>query len=515
MSTRIAVPASLLSAIIGFALFGSIFGLSRVYGEASHPLNGDSTAALTAPAQHADALSTAFKRAAKTLAPSVVQITAIRRDQVAQLEGFSHPGFGESFDDLFRRFFGDRQPDGRSPRFDRQQHSQPPGFGQGTGFVVREEGYIITNNHVVTNADELTVKLHDGRSYEATVIGTDAESDLAVLKIDSPDLVPVAFGDSTKVEVGEWVIAIGSPFGLEQTVTAGIVSATGRSGMGLAIFENFIQTDAAINPGNSGGPLVNLRAQVVGVNTAISTRNGGYMGVGFAIPSDMARRVADSIIETGRVSRGWLGVQIQTLTEDLARSFGMNDAKGVLIAKVLADGPSAKAGLAPGDVITKIDGRGIAAPAELLKSMAEAAPGSRLQLEVVRDGKTRSFDVTLGERPSRAQMSGAEMQPHSPSSDLGIKVAPLTPQMSRQLGIAAGWGVVVDFVQPGSTADAAGLRTGDVILKIGSTDVAGVDEFWSAISKEDLEAGARFLIQREQARLFLIVKHTRADAHPQ
>jgi len=367
--------------------------------------------------------------------------------------------------------------------------------GQGTGFVVRDDGFIVTNNHVVADADEVTVRLAGGREYNAVVIGTDPETDLAVIRIEAPDLSPARLGDSSALEVGEWVIAVGSPFGLEQTVTAGIVSATGRRGMGLATFENFIQTDAAINPGNSGGPLVNLDGEVVGMNTAITTRTGGSAGIGFAIPSNMIRTVTDSIIDSGHVSRGWLGIQIQPLTDDLALSFGAPDAHGALIAEVIPDGPSDEAGLEAGDIVTDIGGRHLQQPGDLLHAVAGSRPGARVDVEVLRDGRPRAFEVTLGTRPAPSEEGAAGAG--NPALDLGLMVEPNGDQ-----------GVIVSAVERGGAAETAGVRRGDVILMVGPTTVSTPAEFRRALVGRDIAAGVRLLVQRGQGRLFLVIKST-------
>jgi serine protease Do len=315
----------------------------------------------------------------------------------------------------------------------------------------------------------------------------------------------VAFGQSDGLEAGEWVIAVGSPFGLEQTVTAGIVSATSRSGMGLATFENFIQTDAAINPGNSGGPLVNLRGEVIGVNTAITTSSGGYQGIGFAIPSSMVRDVMDEIIADGRVSRGWLGVNIQPLTDDLAESFGLDDSNGVLIADVHADGPSAEAGLKPGDVVTRIDGKPVTSTSELMNAVAAADPGRVLEVEVIRDGTRRTMAVTLGERPAPPQLAAGASGPDLPG-EFGVAVEPLTPEAAERFGLSADHGVLVANVMPGSAAAEAGLRPGDVILKVGTRPVNTPGAFWSALSGEKLDDGVRLLVRSGPAKRFVILK---------
>ncbi|MHC4081327.1 MAG: DegQ family serine endoprotease [Planctomycetota bacterium] len=483
----------------------AVIGLAGVSGEPSHAETG------SVPAQRgsAESLSEAFKQAARTVAPSVVHITVVDRDRVAMTpHGLPHgfPRGNGPGEDFFRRFFEQMQP-----RLEPQAQQAPgrPGGpearGQGTGFIVGADGYIVTNHHVVDGADVLTVRLHDGREYEATVVGTDAESDLAVVRIETSGLDAVAFGESDGLEVGEWVIAVGSPFGLEQTVTAGIVSATGRSGMGLATFENFIQTDAAINPGNSGGPLVNLLGEVIGVNTAITTRSGGYQGIGFAIPSNMVRDVMDEIIADGRVSRGWLGVNIQPLTDDLAESFGLDDNDGVLIADVHADGPSAEAGLEAGDIVTRIGGRPVTTTSELMNAVAAADPGQVLEVELIRDGERRTVQVTLGARPAPPQLASGARGPDL-SGALGLAVEPLTPEAAKRFGLSADRGVLVANVVPGSAAAAAGLRPGDVIVKVGARPVNDPGEFWATVSREKLDNGVRLLVQSGPAKRFVILK---------
>ncbi len=462
-------------------------------------------AILSAPVlASAESLSTSFKEAARTVAPSVVHIMATGRADLAGLNDGRGPAapFGN---DLFKRFFDQMQPrhPGRQAWPPRPSASNAPcRQGQGTGFVVRADGYIVTNNHVVAGAETLTVRFDDGHEYLASIVGTDPDTDLAVIKVDATDLDPVEFGESELLEVGEWVIAVGSPFGLEQTVTAGIVSATGRSGMGLATFENFIQTDAAINPGNSGGPLVNLRGQVIGVNTAITTRNGGSMGIGFAIPARMVHTVMEGIISNGRVSRGWLGVQIQPLTDELARSFDAPATSGVLIADVYADGPSRRAGLEAGDIVIVADGRRVEEPRDLLNAIAESSPGRTIEIEVYRNGTQRSIEVTLGTRPAPADAIAIA----TPAVELGLAVERLTPEIAGQLGVEPGRGVVVSSVRRGGVADASGVRRGDVIIKVGPTEVSDPDAFRATLARKDVTAGIRLLLQRGTAMHFVILK---------
>ncbi len=292
-------------------------------------------------------------------------------------------------DPLLQRFFGDQIP----------QQPQHQENSLGSGVIVNAQGYILTNNHVIQGADEIEVALHDGRSAAATVVGTDPESDLAVLKIELAEIPSIIFGQSEKLQVGDVVLAIGNPFGVGQTVTSGIVSATGRSRLGLSTFENFIQTDAAINPGNSGGALINAYGQLVGINTAIFSRTGGSQGIGFAIPVSLAKGVMKEIIEYGRALRGWLGVEVQDLNPALAESFGIANVSGALVAGVQVGGPGDNAGLRPGDVITEVNSNAINGNHALMNIVTSNAPGTKLQLKVLREGRTNSIEAVIGERP--------------------------------------------------------------------------------------------------------------------
>jgi serine protease Do len=488
---------------------GAIVFVSRSFGQPEATAGAGGASSPAPPVLSAASLSEAFQHTAKTVAPSVVHITAKPRVQPASSpHNGQEPQPGHPFGgDFFRRFFEGAPGQGPGPGWPGQP-GMPPGHprgGQGTGFIVRADGHIVTNHHVVNGAGELTVRLSDGREHEAAVVGSDPESDLAVIRIDAGTLDPVELGDSRSLEVGQWVIAVGSPFGLEQTVTAGIVSATGRQGIGLTTFENYIQTDAAINPGNSGGPLVNLRGEVVGVNTAISSRGGGNDGIGFAIPSRMVHRVIDGIIENGHVSRGWLGVGIQPLTEELAASFGLEDTSGVLVSEVFPDGPAADAGVKPGDVIVQVSGNAVRTVQDLMNAVAETAPGRRVPLETLRDGDHRRFEVALGERPAPENASAAAHDAAPSAARLGLQVQSITAELAEQLGIAGTDGVVVTAVAPGGPAAAAGLRRGDVILEIGRRRVLDTDSFWSILRDHGPERGARLRVQRGDRKIFLVL----------
>ena len=339
-----------------------------------------------------------FVQVAKAVMPAVVNIFSSREGTATSFHGFSD-------DPLFRRFFGDEllrrfgEPGGRNVPRER---------GLGSGVIVSPSGVIITNHHVVGEADAIKVLLSDKSEFTAELIGTDPKSDLAVLRIDATNLPTIPWADSDRLQVGEYVLAIGNPFGLNQTVTMGIVSAVGRARMGIAEYEDFIQTDAAINPGNSGGPLVNARGEVVGINTAIFSRSGGSMGIGFAVPSNMARAIVDQLVATGRVVRGWLGVSIQDLTPDLASQVGAAEAKGVLVSDVLDRSPAERAGLQRGDIIREFDGRAVDDATQLRNAVAGTTIGRRVSIGVIRDGHALTLPVTIGEQPKRVAASGAD-----------------------------------------------------------------------------------------------------------
>jgi serine protease Do len=378
------------------------------------------------------------------------------------------------------------------------------GRGMGSGFIINPDGYVVTNNHVVEDADTVRLKLSDGRELEAKIVGRDPKTDLALLKVDAKGLPVIPLGDSAALQVGEPVMAIGNPFGLEQTVTTGIVSATGRV-IGAGPYDDFVQTDAPINPGNSGGPLVNARGQVVGINSVIFSRTGGSVGIGFSIPVNLGKSVFTQLAANGRVERGWLGVTIQELTPALVKSLGLPDSHGALVAQVSEDSPAAAAGVKQGDVIVSMAGKPVARSADLPPLVANLEPGRPVALSVMRDGKPLSLNVTvarLDDRDSRAPTrAAAESQ-----SRLGLVVGPLTPDLAEELSLPKSLkGVVVREVRDGSPAAEAGLRPADVILQANRRPVTNVEDLRQAVEKSTKGNPILLLIRRDKAERYVTV----------
>jgi serine protease Do len=476
-----AAPAALVAAALA------------AHGLAAAP--PDATAPADSPRAFAQMLSRAFRDAAATISPSVVNITSITKADV--------PEAGESApipDELFRRFFGDDA--GQWPPFRFQPMPTPELHGEGSGVITRADGYVLTNNHVVDGATTVEVTLADGRSFTATVVGTDPESDLAVIHIDASDLPAARIGDSDALSPGDWVVAVGNPFGLDHTVTAGIVSAKGRADVGVSTYEDFIQTDAAINPGNSGGPLVNLAGEVVGINTAIRSATGGSDGIGFAIPINLAARVADELVERGRVDRGWLGVSVQPLTPELSEAFD-HSGGGALVADVVEGTPAAEAGLRSGDIITRAGGKAIDSPRALVNAVGAMRPGESLTVTVDRRGREETLRVTLAERPREMRRAATPLAKTAPPKALGLEVQALTPDLAREIGTSAERGVLVTAVAPGSAAERAGLRAGDVIVEAHHQAVATPADLSSAI--EAAKGQVLLKVQRETAVRFVVV----------
>jgi Do/DeqQ family serine protease len=398
--------------------------------------------------------------------PSVVNVSVKLKPEAAQEDAPS-----PEMEERFREFFGPELFE----RFFRKRSPREEGRAAGSGVIVDPRGFVLTNNHVVENATAIEVRLSDDRKFKAALVGRDTRTDLAVLKIDSPSPLPVAeLGDSDKLRVGQWVIAIGNPFGLDRTVTAGIVSATGRTHVGVATYEAFIQTDASINPGNSGGPLLNMDGRVVGINTAIVSSG---QGIGFAIPITMARDIMTQLIARGRVVRGWLGVVIQDLTPELAAGFGVKENAGVLVAEVMKESPAAAAGLKVGDIITEFDGGAVKDVTDLQKRVAAVEPGRATPMTVTRDRKGVKLSVKVGEQPSEEAMAAADNE-----SVLGLTVEPLTPETARQNRLTARRGLLVTEVEPGSAGAEAGIRPGDAIVEVNRKPVGDVATFQQLVA---------------------------------
>jgi serine protease Do len=454
-----------------------------------------------------DSLSPLFREVSKAVKPAVVEIRVTK--WVRQ----------PSREELFRRFFGDEAPFGPgmrpAPRPDDARPRRHAVRGLGSGVIVdAENGYILTNNHVVDGADEVEVVLSDDRKVVSEWVRTDRATDVAVVKIKPGRLHEAPLGDSDKLQVGDWVLAFGSPRGLTATVTAGIVSATGRAASTSLQYQDYIQTDAAINSGNSGGPLVNTRGEVVGLNNAISTRSGGNEGIGFSIPSNMIKGIMKQLVETGTVARGYLGVRIQDVDSGLAKSFNLPHTEGALVSEVADDTPAAKAGLKAGDFITTVNDRKVANVNELRNTVAAIAPGTKIGLKVVREGKTVDVPVTLGKLPDNlAAASGFDGPSDTADSDrFGLAVKDLTPALAREYKLPGDVeGVVVVEVDEASDAAEKGLEEGMVITHVGGKAVTSAGEFAKAIEDQDDGVRLRVRLPRGGQRFFFIKPEVNAD----
>jgi serine protease Do len=415
-----------------------------------------------------------------------ISTTQVVKNPMA-LDNGEGSGPGDPFQGFFQHFFGEM------PRTLRT-HSL------GSGFIIREDGYVVTNNHVVDSATDITVKLSDGRQFPAKIVGRDEKTDLALLKIDTKNLPLLTLSDSDKLAVGEPVMAIGNPFGLEGTVTTGIVSAKGRV-IGEGPYDNFIQTDASINPGNSGGPLVNLAGQVVGINTAIFSQNGGSVGIGFAIPINEAKSVLPELQAKGHVTRGWLGVSIQSVTPELAKALHLGDNKGALVAQVMPKSPAAKAGVKAGDVIVEYEGQTVTNSSDLPRLVASTPIGKSATVKVLRDGQPVSLTAQIAELSEPQQVASAD----SDREQLGIAVQPLTPALAQQLGVPDRTGVVVAGVKDGSPAAEAGIQPGDVIVQANRQLVRSVADLRKALAGQKPSDPTLLQIHRKDASLFVAV----------
>lgn len=442
-----------------------------------------------------------FTELVEDAAPGVVNISTSRTVQRSSAPGFG----GQEIPEIFRHFFGESFGENFGDSF-----PAPPGAGQGrseerqslgSGFVISDDGYVMTNAHVVQDADEILVRLNDRRELSAEVIGNDPQTDVALLKIDANDLPTLTLGDSDDLKVGEWVAAIGSPFGFDHSVTAGIVSAINRT-LPRDAYVPFIQTDVAINPGNSGGPLFNLEGEVVGINSQIFTRSGGFMGVSFAIPINVAMEVADQLREDGRVNRGWLGVMIQPVSQDLAESFGMENAIGALIADLDPEGPAAQGGLQAGDVILEVNGEKVERSSSLPRLIGKGQPGSDVELIVMRDGEEMSESVELGSWPDAEQPS--EQASNNNQVRLGVMVAEIDDAMREQLNIPGG--VEVRQVEPDSVAASAGILRGDVLVSIDHRSVSSSQELVEIVEALPTDRAIPLRLFRDGRSLFVALR---------
>jgi len=440
--------------------------------------------------------SKAFSSIAKRAMPAMVFIhveKTIEAGSSPHMPYHYNDPFDFFGDEFFNRFF--QKPQARpQPRRFRME-------GQGSGFLISDDGYILTNNHVVGDADKITVKTHDGKEYEATRVGTDPKSEVALIKIDGKNLPHLPTGDSSKLDIGEWVIAIGNPFGLSETLTVGVVSAMGRS-IGLAEYEDFIQTDAAINPGNSGGPLLNIDGEVIGINTAIYSRGGSYMGIGFAIPINMAMNIKDQLVEHGRVVRGFLGIAMQPLTQELAQSFNVAAQSGILVAAVVEDSAAAKAGIEAGDIILKLNNDDVTEMNAFRHRVSSLAPGTDVVLTLLRDGTLTTVDVTIG---ALDDDQGTQAQSSDLMKDMGMSVETVTPDHARRFGYTVNEGVIVTGVEQDGQAARYGIRPGDLIVSVNRTKVNTPLAFREALGQSDANDAVLLYVKNEQASRFIVI----------
>lgn len=482
---RKAIKGFILGFTISALLFGLLFCIERDKSANSLPKNDKLTTAKS--------LGQAFVEVARKVQPSVVNITTEKTITMRPWDRFGEEFFrGSPFEEFFRGFgFGPREK-GKEYR-----HKQRSG---GSGVIVDKEGYILTNNHVVEGADKVKVRLNDGREFTATIKGQDPRTDLAVLHIKAKDLPVATLGDSDKLEVGEWAIAIGSPFGLEHTVTVGVISAKGRSGLGTGTYEDFIQTDASINPGNSGGPLVNIDGEVIGINAMIIQPAAG---IGFAIPINMAKQILNDLIKTGKVVRPWLGLSVQDLTPEMIEHFKVKEKEGVLVGQVHPDTGAEKAGLQSGDIIKSVDDKPVKNVNELVKEIQKKKVGQKVKLNIIRDGKPLTVEVTTSAIPDKPELA---KEPEV-EEKLGAKVQELTPQLAARYRISGvKRGIIILSIEDGSLADEIGLQEGDVILEVNRKKVETLKEFEKAIKDANFEKGVIFYIHRKGSSFYLSFK---------
>ena len=483
------VGVSLLSLLVGV-------GVNEVI-ERSYPHGSFAQAAGTAVSEAKPIAAPQglpdFANLAKRLGPAVVNVSTTQIRKTAQEVPAPFGQEDDSFNQFWQRFFGGQMP--QMPRGPQRQR------GLGSGFIIDRDGTIVTNYHVVDGAQKIVVTLSDGRSFDGKVLGKDQKTDIAVIKISAPhDLPTAALGDSDRLEVGEWVMAIGNPFGLDHTVTSGIVSAKGRH-IGAGPYDDFIQTDASINPGNSGGPLINMRGEVVGINTAIFSGTGGNVGIGFAIPANLVKDLLPELKDKGKIVRGFVGVTIQKLTPDLAESIGLKQATGALVADVTKGGPADRAGIKTGDVIVEFDRKEIRDSADLPLQVARTTPGKAVPVKILRSNKEMTLSLAVGEMKETREVVASSRE-----GDLGLSVQAVTPQIAESLSLDKAEGVVISAVQPGTPADDAGLQRGDVITAINHRPVRSVSDYERAISESGKDKSLLFLVRRGEGSLFLALK---------
>jgi serine protease Do len=467
--------------------------LGFLEGKQSSPTPAPAAEAAPAPVAPGGVpgIPASFATIAKEVKPSVVNVSTT---QTVHTEGGPEPFGGpfsqqDPFQEFFRHFF----------------NQEPRNFTQrslGSGVIIDPSGYIVTNAHVIAHADKIVVKLEDGREFDAKVVGSDPKTDVAVLKIAAPPDLPAAhLGNSDSLQVGDWVIAIGNPFGLSETVTAGIVSAKGRV-IGEGPYEDFIQTDASINPGNSGGPLVNMEGQVIGINAAIFSQSGGNIGIGFAIPINLVKNVAQEIRQYGKVVRGWLGVTIQQVTPQLAKSFGLENAEGALVSEVEKGSPADKAGFRQGDIIVEFDGKPVNLAHQLPTMVAESKIGQTVPVAILRHGERKTLEVTVEEMPASERVANL---PES-ATPWGLAVADITPKLRQRYDLEQSSGVVVTEVKRGSVADEAGIRPGDVVREVDHEPVDNVQDYEKVLAKTGNAPQVLLLLQRQGQSLFVVLQ---------
>lgn len=440
--------------------------------------------------------SKAFTNVAKKAMPAVVfikvQSSTPDTDEYGNPYGYQNP-FDFYGDDFFNRFFG--MP------YRGQPQKPAPQMSQGSGFFVSSDGYVMTNAHVIKGADKISVVLNDGRELDASLVGADPHTDVAVVKVEGKDFPYLNLGDSDEMDIGEWVVAIGSPFQLEASLTVGVISAKGRQNLRITDLEDFIQTDAAINPGNSGGPLLNLQSEVIGINTAIVSRSGGYMGIGFAIPSNMAKQIKDQLIDKGSVTRGFLGVSLQPVDKDIADAFQLSKAEGALVSEVVKDSPAEKAGLKQGDIIIEYNKSPVKSLQSFRNEISLMGPGTSLTLKVNRKGDLVTIPVTLGTASDSLAATGGIVQ------KLGMEVDALSPELAKQLGYTKGEeGVVIVKIKPGSPAALAGMRPGALIQAVNHKKVSSIEEFNNAMNSIETKNRVLMLVRQGNMTRFYSIK---------